>query len=138
MGIRVKNLSNHILRLRSAGTLTAATDKDIATVPFDGFVSNVYAQCTSGGTGSTASIVDIHYLGTTIFSAATKVTLASTTGVVSYSALTSQPLAVTAGAYFTMDVDSIALAPANVEVMITITKTGVSSNQNASDHNLCL
>lgn len=130
MGIRTKNLHHYIITLRSAGTLTAATDKDVAKALMAGYITNVVGKVTSGGTGSTNTIVDINLNGTTIFAAATKITFASTTGVASYSALSSEPIAVTQGSMFTLDVDSIALAPKNVAVQITVSRTPVAAAGN--------
>lgn len=134
MGIRVKNLQNHVIILRSPGTLTAATNKDVAKAMFNGFISNIVAKVTSGGTGSTNTIADIHLNGTTIFATATKLTFASTTGVASYAKMTTKPTPVTYGSMFTLDVDSIALAPANLVVQITISRTEVKEPSN--DENL--
>ena len=133
MGIRSKNLHHHIITLRSAGTLTAATDKDVAKALFSGFITNIVGKVTSGGTGATNTIVDVNLNGTTLFSAATKITFASTTGVASYSALSSEPVSVTYGSMFTLDVDSIASAPKNCTVQITVSKTPVAAAGNSED-----
>lgn len=130
MGIRVKNLHNHIITLRSAGTLTAAANKDVAKAAFSGYITNIVGKVTSGGTGATNTIVDVNLNGTTLFAAATKITFASTTGVASYSALSSEPVSVTYGSMFTLDVDSISSAPANLVVEITVSKTPVAAAGN--------
>jgi hypothetical protein len=134
MGIRVKNLHNAVLSLRSAGTLTAATNKDIAIVPFAGCISNICALSSTHGVGSTDTVVDINKNGTTIFGAATKITLDGGTTTVSYSALTSQPTMVAAGDVLTMDIDSVGSTFSNLEVLITISKTRVDVCGTTSNH----
>ena len=133
MGIRIKNLTNTTLHLRSAGTLTAATDKDVAKVPFDGFISNITGGVVGAGTGSTNTIADIHYLGTTIFATATKLTFAATTGVMSSSLVST--LSVTAGAYFTLDIDQVPAAgtPKHLEILITISRNNPGTESTLSD-----
>jgi len=112
MGIRTRNLQNAIIHLKAPGTVTAAADKDVAVAPFDGFITNIFAKCTDGGSGVTNSIADVNYQGTSIFgSDAVKLTFASTTGVVSYGAVSSSSVSVTAGGHFTLDVDSISTSP---------------------------
>lgn len=135
MGIRVKNLTNIIIPLRVSKTLTATVNADCAIIPFDGRISNIFAKCTSGGTGKTHSILDVNLNGTSIFGASTKITLASTTGTPSYSALSSTPLNVTAGSILSLDVDQVSTNPINAMVNVVVTKSGVSANGNASDHN---
>ena len=136
MGIRTKNLHHHIITLRSAGTLTAASDKDVAKALFDGFITNIVGKVTSGGTGSTNTIVDVNLNGTTLFSTATKMTFASTTGIASYSPLSNEPVSVTYGSMFTLDVDSVALAPKNLVVQITVSKNqmeAAGNNENQAE-----
>jgi hypothetical protein len=122
MGIKIKNLDHLPLTLSLPGIATAATDKTAIQVPFNGFLAAINAVCASGGTGSTNSIVDIHYQGTTIFSTAPKVTFTATTGVVAYGALTSDPLSVTAGAVMTLDVDSISTNLSGVNITLTFSR----------------
>lgn len=131
MGIRVKNLTNYTLTLKCSKTLTATLNVDIARIPFDGRISNVVAKCSSGGSGANNTVLDVNLNGTSIFAAATKITLASTTGTPSYSALTATPLSVTAGSILSLDVDSVSANPMNAIVDVTITKNGVSAAGNA-------
>lgn len=131
--IKDKNLGTAHIILKSSGVNTAATGKDSAFVPFNGFISNIIACCASGGTGATNSIIDVNYIGTTIFGAATKITFASTTGVASYSALSSDPYSVTAGATFALDVDSISTNLKGVHVDITISKSNPGTCTNLTD-----
>jgi len=135
--IKTKNIAHATLYLKAPGTVTAAVAKDVTIVPFDGFISNIVAACASGGTGATNSILDVNYNGTnsTIFGAATKVTLASTTGVASYSALSSTPFGVTAGAILTLDADSVSTTLSNVCVAVTVTKTPPADCTNLADLN---
>lgn len=133
MGIKVKNLHHYVITLRSAGTLTAATNKDVAKALSDGWITNVVGKLLTPGSGSTASIIDVHLNGTTIFDAATKITFAATTGVASYSALASEPIAITYGSMFTLDVDQISVNPANVVVQITVSKTPMNLASNTED-----
>jgi hypothetical protein len=122
MGIRTKNLHHHIITLRSAGTLTAATSKDIAKALMSGFITNVVGKLLTPGSGSTATICDVHMNGTTIFDAATKMTFAATTGI-----------SVTYGSMFSLDVDSISTNPANVVVQITVSRTPLALASNNED-----
>jgi hypothetical protein len=133
MGIRVKNLHNFVCVLKRSMTLTATTNADVAKVHFNGWFSTVVAKLSDGGTGATASIADIHLNGTTIFGAATKMTFVATTGVASYSTLSSTPQAVTAGDLLTLDIDSISTAPINLVCHVTISRTPVDQASNAED-----
>jgi hypothetical protein len=133
MGIKVRNQDHYVLRLPMSGIATAANNKIAANVPFDGFLANINAVCASGGTGATNSIIDVNYMGTTIFSSATKVTIASTSGVVTYGTFTTDPLGVTAGATISVDVDSISTNLSGVMITVTISRqppsfTGTFSN----------
>jgi hypothetical protein len=122
MGIKIKNLDHLPLTLGVQGIATAASNKDIVQVPFDGFLAAVNAVCASGGTGATDSIIDIHVLGVTIFSTAPKITFTSTSGAVTYGALTTDPLPVTAGTTISLDVDSISTNFSGVKVTVTISR----------------
>jgi hypothetical protein len=113
--------------------LTAATSKDIAKALMSGFITNVVGKLLTPGSGSTATICDVHMNGTTIFDAATKMTFAATTGVASYSALASEPISVTYGSMFSLDVDSISTNPANVVVQITVSRTPLALASNNED-----
>ena len=126
MGIRVKNLSNIVIALRAAGTLTATANKDCAKVPFTGMISNIVAKIADGGSGATNTIADLNLNGTTLFSESTKITLASTTGVASYGALTTDPTPVTYGSILSLDVDQISTTASNLIVEVTISKGPVS------------
>jgi hypothetical protein len=136
--IKVRNRDHEILVLRSPGTLTAAANKDVAMVPFAGFITNIVAKASDGGSGVTNSIADVHLNGTTIFGAATKITVTSTTGAVSYSAQTVDPTPVAAGDLLTLDVDSISTAPANLVVLVTVSKSNSGGAANLTDHNALL
>jgi hypothetical protein len=135
MGIRIKNLHNYILRLRVNSTLSATTDKDCVVAPFAGQISNVFSTFTTLGTAA-HPILDVHKNGTTIFSASTKITGTTTSGVMSYSALSSPN--VDAGDIFTLDVDTSGTAAVNATVLITITRTDVPTNSTLSDHDQIL
>jgi hypothetical protein len=134
MGIRVKNLHNYILELTAPGTITAAASKSVKAAPFAGKISNIVASIGTPGSGVTNTVADVHINGTTIFGDATKVTLASTTGVASYSALATQPTNVAAGDIFTLDLDSVPTSGANVCVLVTITRSNVGAETNVADH----
>jgi hypothetical protein len=124
--IRIKNTSQYILNLRSPGTATAATNKDCVSVPFPCKILNLYATCSSGGTGSTSSIVDIHKNGTTIFATSVKITITPITGAVAYSTFTSQPTELAAGDILSMDIDQISTTLSNVMVQLLLSKEGPS------------
>lgn len=133
MGIKVKNLDQYVLELRVNGTLTTGANKDCAYIPFSGFITNVAAKAGSGGTGATHSILDVNLDGTTIFDGATKITVASTTGACSYSALTNKPAQVTAGSLLTLDVDAIAITASTVAAVVTISRTPIHVPTNNAD-----
>lgn len=120
--INTRNLGTYHLHLRSLGTVTAAANKDAAVVPFDGFIANIVATFSTV-TGNTNSVIDLHYLGTTIFGAATKITVSTLSTIPSYSTLSSNEFGVTAGSILSMDVDSVSTTLTNILVDITITKT---------------
>ncbi len=134
MGIRTKNLEHVILRLRHIKTLSATLNVDMATIPFNGRISNVTGTIVTPGTGATNNVLDINYLGTTIFATSTKLTLAATTGVATASAVST--VSVTAGAYFTLDLDSVATNAVLCEALITISRTGGASETNETDQDL--
>jgi hypothetical protein len=136
MGIKIRNLSQLLLHLKSSGTLTAATYKDLVKVPFAGFISNVVAKVIDGGSGAGPSIADIHLNGTTIFGAATKINIAATTGVITYGTFTTDPVQVAAGDVLSLDVDSISTAPISLIVTMTLTKTPPAATGSITDHNL--
>jgi len=138
MGIRTRNLSTTILELQCSGAVTAAANKDALLIPFDGFISNIVAVCASGGTGATNSILDVNYQGTTIFSAATKITLASTTGVATYSAFTNDPQSVTYGAAMTLDADSVSTNLMGVKVYITLSRNNPCTPTNLTEQDAVL
>lgn len=133
MGIRIKNLHNYILDLVYPGTVATGSNKAVAVAPFAGKISNVFATMSDPGTGATSAVFDVNKNGTTIFSAATKITVAATTGVQSYSALTSEPTNVAAGDIFTLDCDTKSTTGTNACVSIVITRTNMGSVSTASD-----
>jgi hypothetical protein len=133
MGIRIKNQHHHILTLKASLTLSATTNKDFALVPFAGKISNIYATCSTVGTGNTNSIIDINKNGTTIFSQAPKITISTQSTTVSYSTFTSQPTDVAAGDIISMDIDSVGSGMANLLVSVVITRTGVGAETNVAD-----
>jgi hypothetical protein len=122
MGIKVKNLDHLPIQLAVPGVVTAAANKIAAQVPFDGFLAAINAICASGGSGASDSIMDLNYNGTTIFSTSPKITFASTTGVVSFGALTTDPLPVTAGSVLSLDADSVSTTLSGVMVTVTISR----------------
>lgn len=123
MGIKIKNLDHAIIELRSPGTLTAATNKDVVQIPFNGFIINITGRLSSAGTGVTSTVADVHLAGTTIFGGAGKLTFVATTGVTATVAtFTTDPVAVTAGQLLTLDVDSISTAPANLCVTMVLSR----------------
>lgn len=135
MGIRVKNLQNYVYTLRAPGAITAAANKDCCVIHFNGWISNVYAKQSVAGSGSTTCVVDIHNNGTTIFATSVKITCVATTGVISYSTLSSQPYAVTAGDILSLDVDQTHAggSPANFVAKVTVTRTGMGEESNVAD-----
>jgi len=138
MGIRVKNLHNYICELKVTKTLTATQNAAVDKIPFSGFITNIVAKVSDGGTGSTASFVDIHKNGVTIFDQATKMTFAATTGTVSYSTLSGTVGIVSAGDMLSLDIDSISTAPINLVCHVTVSRTPVDQPSNLQDHDLAL
>lgn len=136
--IRFKNLGNKTVELSCPGVLTAATNKDSALVPFDGFITNIVASMASGGSGVTSSIVDVNYIGTSIFNDTTKLTFAATTGTVTYDTLANDPYSVTQGALLTLDVDSISTTPAGLKVKITISKNNPATCTNLTNEDVLM
>jgi hypothetical protein len=134
MGIRIRNLHNFVISLKYTKTLTATVEQDVSVVPFAGFISNIVAKLGNTGSGSTNSVVDINLNGTTIFSTATKITLAATTGVATYSPLATKPTALAAGDVISMDIDQISVAPRNLVVQVTVTRTPIDDASNVADH----
>jgi hypothetical protein len=133
MGIKVKNLDNYVLTFKYNKTLTATLNQDVQLVPFSGFISNVVGRIGSGGTGVTNTIIDLNYEGSTIFGAATKITFAATTGVASYSDLTTKPYHVTYGAMMSIDIDQIAANPMNAIVEVVISRQPLNTADNLLD-----
>jgi len=131
--IKIRNLDHVLLQLKSPGTVTTGTEKDAAIVPFNGFITNVYAAAVSGGTGPTASIVDVNKNGTTIFATAVKVTIAATTGVATYSAQNTDPTPVAAGDVLSIDVDSIATSPKGFVVALLLSRQNPGGGANLAD-----
>jgi hypothetical protein len=132
MGIRTKNLHNIIIPLKCRSTLSATTDKDCAKVPFSGFITNI-AGAVGTADGSTNSVIDINLNGTTIFADATKVTIAKTTGVFTYSALSTTPTAVTYGSVLSLDIDSCGTGTVNAVVDVTISRAEVYTADGEQD-----
>ena len=134
MGIRVKNLQHKVYEFVCRGNATAANNKDSHVVQFPGYISNCLGVCKDGG-ASTASVVDINKNGTTIFGGATKVSFsAAAPAVVSYATLTANPTPVAAGDVLSMDVDSCSTTASNLTVLVTVTRTGVVTADNITDH----
>jgi len=136
--IKLRNMDHALIELVAPGTVTAAADKDAAIVPFNGFITNIYANCVSGGTGPTASIADVNKNGTTIFAAATKVTFAATTGVATYSAQNVDPTPVSAGDVLSLDVDSVSTSPKGLVVAILVSRTNPGGATNLADQTAVL
>jgi hypothetical protein len=133
MGIRTKNLQHENYQLEYTGTMSASfVHRDAKMILFDGKISNVVAKVQDGGTGATNNILDVNYNNTTIFAAATKITAAATTGVITYSTLSSRPFSVTAGSILSLDADQVATNATNAVVVVTVTRTGMVDEQNTS------
>jgi hypothetical protein len=130
MGIRTKNLHNIVLPLLARNTLSATINKDIAKVPFSGYISGVVCKVMTPGSGATNTIMDVNLNGTTIFADATKITMASTTGVCTYSALATKPTPVTYGSIISLDIDSCGTATLNAVVEVTISRTPIYTCDN--------
>jgi len=97
-----RQLNTADLQLINAGAAAADNNVDVAVVPFDGFIVNIYKDQVGGPAGS-AEIIDVHKNGTTIFSTATKITTAAGGTTRTYSPLSS--MLVSAGDRLTMDID---------------------------------
>lgn len=124
MGIRTKNLHNKILELKVNGTLSATTNLNSVMVPFYGFISNIVATFSSHGTGANP-ILDVNKNGTTVFSAATKITGNTGSSTFGYSDLSSDHFGVSPGDIISLDVDTGGTGAVNALVNITISKTPV-------------
>jgi len=132
VGLKVQNLDEYVITLRSAGTLTAAVNKDCAISPIKGWLRNLFAIIETPGTGATATTLDVNLNTVSIFSSS-GISLAATTGVATYGALSSDPLAVAAGDVFSLDIDGISTSPKNVVVSIVISKRPAAV-RNVQDH----
>lgn len=131
--IKLGNVAQQVITLVAPGTVTAAANKDMAIVQFNGVLQNIYAACVSGGTGVTNSIADVNLNGTTIFGSATKITFASTTGTATYGTLTTDPTPVVAGDVISLDVDSVSTSPAGFIVDLVITRAQPAAVSTLSD-----
>ena len=120
--IKTRNLGDYKIHLKAAGEVAAGANKDVAKVPFDGWLANVVASFSSI-TGNTNSVVDINYLGTSIFGGTARITLSTLSNTPTYNTLSTDPLPVTAGSLFTMDVDSVSTTLTNLIVDLVITRT---------------
>jgi hypothetical protein len=136
--IKIRNLDHVLLELKVPGAVTTGTEADAALVPFDGFITNIFAKAVTGGTGSTPSVVDVNKNGTTIFATATKITIAATTGAASYSAQNVDPTPVAAGDLLSLDVDSIAGSPAGFVVALLLSRQNPGGGANLADLTLVL
>jgi hypothetical protein len=104
MGIKSKNMDEQDFVLIVPGAVAADANLDQNFAKFSGYIHNGYGEMLGAGvTGST--IADVNKNGTTIFSAAPKITFTAAAAASSYSALSSE--AVTKGDKFSLDVDSI-------------------------------
>ena len=135
MGIKVRNLDHQVIEFTLNKTLSATLNAGIAKPFFSGFISDISAVIQTPGSGATNTVLDVNLNGTTIFSAATKITLASTTGVASYSDLTATPTQVTYGSILSLDVDSVSTNPLNAIVQIVISKQPLNTADNNTDLN---
>ena len=134
MGIRIKNHQQEVYVLKCYGTLSVTTTRDVQPILFPGAITNVVAVMAAGG-ATTATVIDLNKNGTTVFAAATKVTLsAATPSVATYSGLTTTPYPVAAGDILSVDVDSCPTTASNAIVVVTVTRNGLGPATNTLDH----
>lgn len=132
--IKIRNISQQVIQLPISGTLTAVINKVLAVMPFAGWISNLKGVCLNPVNGVTTSVLDINKNGTTIFSS-TKMTIASTTGVVAFGALSTDPVQVAAGDIISVDVDDVGESPSGVCIMLTLSKDNPAKYTTLSDQN---
>lgn len=131
--IHTRNLGSEICRLTLPGTQsTTGIAQAVAVIPFDGYISNIYAKCVSQASTAEASF-DINVEGTSILDT-TKLTCSA--GVVGYGTHSVDPVAVTAGSILSLDVDTPSDNPVvGFEVLVTISKTNDAKVKHESNHN---
>lgn len=131
MGIRTRNQQEFLVDLSIPGGQSATTSRAIFVAPFKCWVKRVGVQLGVAGTTS-SQITDIHKatadgVGTTIFSAAPKITVATGANDATFSALTSDPVVLLAGEKLIVDIDSVHTTPgANLALYAVISKKAVS------------
>lgn len=100
--IKLINVADELMQLRQAGNLTVAAHADCTSIPFTGWLIGVMANVNGVGAGTVPSI-DIQQNGTSIYGA-TKLSFAAASRFATYQPLTTDPLPVTLGDVFTLDV----------------------------------
>ena len=122
MGIENRHLNEQRLVLKVPGDAAAAAHVDWGFADFDGYIDNIWAEVgTAGVTGS--MVVDVNLNGTTIFSAAGKITFGAAVSPSSYSALATPR--VSKGDKISMDIDSVHTTEAiNLTVYIVLRRKG--------------
>jgi len=128
--IRLKNLGEpDLFMFQVPGLLATGTNKDCIVIPFSGFLKGIFAAFGNAGVPTTSNAsLDIKQNGTSIFSA-------TPNGIVfpfaspsrfqgSNSALTSDPLPVTAGDVFSLDAVQYGggTQPTNLAVALVFTR----------------
>jgi hypothetical protein len=144
--IRQKNLADTVLVLKSTlNTAVTAIAFDVASVPFDGFISAISASIGTQGTDGTGAPtqdlkVDIKKNGTSIFAGAALIgwlharfagTANTPLTADSYGALAATPLAVKEGDLLALSVAQLVngtnpVQPQNITVRIVISKKSTS------------
>jgi hypothetical protein len=130
--IKYKNLGQFLLELKIAGTIgTTGIHQALAVAPFAGFITNFFATLTKTANGTYTTTVDINKNGTSILS--TAMTFTGTNGTVGYGVLTSDPVSVSAGDVFSLDVDGIGNGHIGIYVAMMLDRTLPNAANTFSD-----
>lgn len=136
MGIKIRNLDEYTLALKMGGTITTTgIDQSVSEpAPFAGFITNIYATVAKAKNGVTTMVLDLTKNGTTVFSSTvTQLNFVGTTGLCTYGALTTDPIAVAAGDFFALDVDAIGVQHNGVSVLLTISRRNPAVSTTLAD-----
>ena len=110
-----------------------AADLNVAqfVVPFACRLKGVLAKLTVAGTTG-SMIVDVNKNGTTIFSAAPKITFATTAQEPTYAALTTDPTTFVKNDVISVDVDSVHSTPGEGLSLLVVLQRGKASSAAAT------
>jgi hypothetical protein len=133
--LKHKNVGFYDLDLVVPGTMSATLSGRAGSVaPFAGFISNIHAKVFVPQDGTISTKLDVNKNSTTIFAAeTTQISLAGTTGVASYGALTTDPIQVAAGDLFTVDVDVPGVGHVGCIVRLTVDRQNPGQSTTLSD-----